>query len=121
MNIALWVLQSLLAFVFFGAGMTKLAKDRRSLMQDPRMAWASDFTDSQVKMIGLAEVVGAVGLILPRALGTMSFLTPIAAAALVALMVGAMATHIERKEPPIVAAVLAVLSTCVALGRVIAG
>lgn len=119
MNVALWVLQSLLAVVFLGAGMTKLAKHRQALLQDPRMAWANDFTGSQLKMIGVAEVLGAIALVLPWALGTIRVLTPLGAVGLASLMVGAVATHVKRREPPVVAGILAVLSACVALGRVV--
>ena len=51
--------------------------------------------------IGLAEVLGAVGLVLPMLLGIVPILTPIAAACLAVIMAGAVATHAKRKEPTV--------------------
>ena len=67
MNIALWVVQGLLALAFLAAGGTKVASPREKLVANPQMAWASDFTGGEIKLIGLAEVVGAVGLVAPWA------------------------------------------------------
>lgn len=117
MNIALWILQSLLAFAFCAAGLMKLAKSRAALLADKRMAWANDFESSHIKLIGLVEVLGGIGLILPLALHVMPILTPVAAAGLALLMIGAVATHIRRKESPVPPMVLALLSLAVAVGR----
>jgi uncharacterized membrane protein YphA (DoxX/SURF4 family) len=117
MNIALWVLQSLLAFAFCAAGAMKLAKSRAALLTDKRMAWANDFETSHIKLIGLAEVLGGIGLVLPLALHVLPLLTPVAAAGLALLMAGAVATHVRRKESPVVPALLGVLSAVVAVGR----
>lgn len=117
MNIALWIIQSLLALAFCAAGGVKLAKGRAALLADKRMAWANDFSSSQIKMIGLAEVLGGIALILPLAVHFMPFLTPFSAGGLAVLMVGAVATHLRRKEPAAVPIVLALLSAFVALGR----
>src|ERR1700722_6239239 len=109
MNIALWIVQGLLALVMFGAGTTKLVSPRTQLVANPHMAWAGDFTDGQVKLIGLAEIAGAVGLIAPWATHLLPILTPIAAACLGFIMLGAVRTHAGRKEPwapPLVLAAL---------------
>ncbi len=115
MNTALWILQGLSAFAFFGAGVMKLATPKDKLKA--KMPWANDFTEGQIKLIGLAEVFGAIGLVAPWATGIVPILTPIAAAALVVVMGGAVSTHLRRKETPIPPAVLAVLALVVALGR----
>jgi DoxX-like family len=62
-HILLWVVQSFLAVAFVVAGGTKLAKGRAVLLDDPSMAWARDYSSSQIKGIALAEVFGAIGLI----------------------------------------------------------
>jgi uncharacterized membrane protein YphA (DoxX/SURF4 family) len=116
-NIALWAIQSLLAIAFVGAGGTKLAKDRATLLTDKRMGWATEFSSSQIKLIALAEVLGGIGLMLPLALGVMPILTPLAAVGLALLMAGAAATHLRRKEPAVIPAILALLSAGVAVGR----
>lgn len=117
MNIALWILQGLLAFAFLGAGGAKLAQSREKILANPMMAWANDFTGTQIKLIGLAEVLGAVGLIAPWATGILPILTPIAGACLAIVMAGAVATHARRKEPLAVATVLTALSLLLAVGR----
>lgn len=117
MNVALWILQGLLAFAFVGAGAMKLFKSRDALVSDPKMGWAADFSSSQIKLIALAEVLGGVGLVLPMAIGVLPILTPWAAIALAVLMAGAAWTHIRRNEPPVPPIVLGVLSACIAVGR----
>ena len=120
MNTVLWILQGLLAFAFLAAGGNKLAQPREKLMANPMMAWANDFTESQIKLIGLAEVLGAIGLIAPMATGILPILTPIAAIALALLMGGAVSTHLRRKESPGPAAVLALLALATAVLRFVA-
>ena len=117
MNIGLWVVQGLLAFAMLGAGGSKLASPREKLIANPMMAWANDFSASQIKLIGLAEVLGAIGLIVPMAIGILPVLTPIAAICVAVLMMGAAATHLRRKEPPFAPAVLAALALAVGVGR----
>lgn len=65
-------------------------------------------------MIGLAEVLGAVGLIVPWATRIVPVLTPVAAVGLAVLMAGAAQTHRRRKEPAIV---LAIIAAVIAVGR----
>jgi uncharacterized membrane protein YphA (DoxX/SURF4 family) len=116
-NVFLWILQILLAAAFLGAGLTKITQPPEKLRT--RMGWVDDFTGPNVKLIGAAEVLGAIGLILPWLTGIAKVLTPIAALALAALMLGAVIVHIRRKENQQIApsAVLLVLSLVVAIGR----
>ncbi len=97
MNVVLWIIAGLLAAAFAGAGLMKLAQPKAKLAASG-MAWTEDFSDSQVKGIGAVEVLGALGLILPAALGIAEILTPLAAAGLAITMVGAAITHLRRKE-----------------------
>jgi len=94
MNIFLWILQAVLAAAFLGAGLMKLSQPKSKLQEN--MGWVEDFSDNAVKGIGAAEVLGAIGLILPAATGIAVILTPIAAAALAVTMVGAVIVHIKR-------------------------
>jgi hypothetical protein len=119
MNVALWGLQGLLALVFLAAGGTKVASPKAKLVANPHMAWASDFSESQIKLIGLAEVAGAVGLIAPWATRIAPILTPIAAACLGVIMFGAARVHAGRKEPTVPPFVLAALCGCVVIGRLL--
>ena len=77
------------------------------------MGWAADVTDVEFRTVGLLEVLGALGLVLPGALGIAPLLTPLAAVGLALTMVGAIATHVrmgetDRLAVPIVLLVLAV-------------
>lgn len=114
MSIVLWVLTSLLALAFLAAGGQKVVRDRAAFAADPRMGWMGDFTPPQVKLIGLAEVLGAVGLVAPAALGVRPALSAVAAVCLAALMGGAVVVHVRRGENPTSAAVLALLCLVVA-------
>jgi hypothetical protein len=117
MNTVLWVIQGLLAAAFLMAGMMKLVRPRAALAANPMMGWAGDFTDAQVKGIGVAEVLGAIGLVVPWATGIDPVLTPIAALGLDFIMGGAIATHARRKESFVPPAVLGFLCVVVAVFR----
>jgi hypothetical protein len=115
MNIALWVAQGLVAFAMLGAGGFKLATPRAKLAE--KMKWAATWTDSNVKLLGLAEALGGVGLVLPWLLGIVPILTPVAAVCLAIIMAGAVKTHLDLKESPLPPLVLGVLCVFVAIGR----
>ncbi len=115
MQIALWIASGLLALAMLGAGGLKLAKPRVELME--RMKWAKTWSDRNVKLLGLAEVLGAIGLIVPQLTGILPILTPIAAVCLIVLMIGAVKTHVDLHEPVAPPALLALLGVFVALGR----
>ena len=111
METALWIAQVLLAAIFLLTGTTKLTQPRLKMAAGP-MRWAADVTDRQFRTIGLLEVLGAIGLILPAALGIAPLLTSLAAVGLVLVMVGAIYTHVrydetERLAVPIVVLALA--------------
>ena len=109
MLIAFWILNGLAALLFLLTGILKLSRPKEKLAAYGQ-AWVEDFTTGPIKLIGLAEVVGAVGLILPVLLGVAQILAPIASLALAVLMVGASVTHIRRKETPIPPLVLVALT-----------
>ena len=98
MDVAVWVLSGFLALAFAGAGAMKLLRSRENLLADPRMGWAGDFSDLQVRTIGGLEVLGALGVVLPWLLDIARVLTPIAALGLAVTMVGALVTHGRRGE-----------------------
>ena len=118
MNIALWIVQVLLALGFLASGVEKFVKSRAELVEGDR-AWAADLTDGQVKTIGTLELLATVGLIVPAALDIIPILTALAATGLVALMGAAIITHIRRAEPRVlpINLVLGALALFVAIGR----
>ncbi|WP_027945397.1 DoxX family protein [Amycolatopsis taiwanensis] len=117
MSVFLWVLQAVLAAVFGLAGVMHAALPREKLR--PMLPWVDDFSPTQVRLIGLVEILGALGLFLPAATGIAPILTPLAALGLAITMLGAAVTHVRRKEPPAVAvnAVLLALAAVIAWGR----
>jgi uncharacterized membrane protein YphA (DoxX/SURF4 family) len=117
MNLLLWILAGLLAAFFLLAGFSKLAQTKENLLASPNMAWAADFSPGLIKLVGALEVLAAVGLILPGALGFVTVLVPLAASGLVLLMVCAAITHARRREAVVINLVLLVLAAVVAWGR----
>jgi uncharacterized membrane protein YphA (DoxX/SURF4 family) len=117
-NVVLWIVAGVLAAVFLGSGLSKLAQPRKKIV-DSGMGWAEDFSDGAVKAIGALEVLGALGLILPAVLDIAPVLVPIAAVGLALVMAGAAVVHARRKETPMVVAnlVLLALAVFVAWGR----
>lgn len=116
-NVLLWIVQIVLAAAFLAAGAMKLAQPRER--QVARMKWVEDVPETGIKAIGALEVVGAIGLILPGALGIAVLLTPLAAVGLAALMLGAAGLHARRSEPSHIATnvVLLALAVVIAWGR----
>ncbi len=119
MNVVLWILQILLALAMLMAGAMKVMRGKEKLLEEPRMAWAEDFTDSTIRMIGGLEVAAAVGLILPWWLDIAPALTPLAALGVVAIMLGAMVTHRRRGEMQMIAGnvMFAAVAVIIAIGR----
>ena len=117
MNIALWIVQVLLALAFAGAGLMKITQPIAKLV--PNMAWVNHFPVPAVRLIGALELLGAIGLIVPALTGILPWLTPLAATGLVLTMIGAIITHVQLKEVPKVApsVVLGLLALFVAYGR----
>jgi uncharacterized membrane protein YphA (DoxX/SURF4 family) len=97
MNIALWIVQILLAVAFGGAGFSKLVTPIPELvgMVGP---WASEVPELMVRFIGLSEVAGALGLILPALTRIQPRLTWLAAGGLAVIMVLAAIFHLTRGE-----------------------
>jgi uncharacterized membrane protein len=117
MNVAVWVLQILLALAFLLAGVTKVSQPRQKLAAS--MGWVEDFSDTGVRTIGVLEILGGVGLLLPAVTGVATVLVPLAAVGLGLLMVLAAATHRRRGELPMIGinAVLLLLAVVVAWAR----
>lgn len=85
-NTVLWVIQGLLAALFLFAGGVKLVMPVEAMQQGP-MALPGPF----LRFLGIAEVGGGLGLVLPWALRIRPILTPVAASGLVVIMIGATA------------------------------
>jgi len=117
MNIALWVLQALLAGLFLMAGSMKVLSYEKYKAQSGPHAVSKGLA----AFIGTSEIAGALGLVLPWATGVLPLLTPVAAFALAVVMTLGVGFHIRVKDPALKAApalVLLALSLVVGLGRV---
>jgi DoxX-like family len=97
MTVAFWVIAGLTALMYLAAGIMKLARSKSALLA-AGMGWTQNVPEFGIKLIGLAEVLGALGLVLPIATGILRPLSPIAGACLAALMAGAVVVHHRRNE-----------------------
>jgi DoxX-like family len=113
MNIALWIVQVLLALLFLFAGGTKLVLPIAEMTKQTAMPGLF------LRFLGVAEVLGALGLILPGLLRIRPGLTPLAAAGLLIIMIGA--TVLTLASGGVAAALMplvtGLLSAFVAYGR----
>ncbi len=117
LRVALWIVQGLLAATFLAAGLMKSTAPLEQLRAS--MPWVSGPLGQAVRFIGIVEVLGALGLVLPAATRIKPALTPLAALGLATVMVLASLTHLLRGEVQMlpVTAVLAGLAAFVAWGR----
>ncbi|WP_068395702.1 DoxX family protein [Kribbia dieselivorans] len=96
MNITLWIIAVVLAAFFLLAGFSKVTKPKEQFVET--MPWAENYSPSLIKFIGVAEILGALGLILPAAFKVAVILTPLAATGLAIVMLLAMVVHARRGE-----------------------
>ena len=116
MNVALWIVQVLLALVFLASGGMKVfAYERYKTMSEK--SGPSGITRGLATFIGITELAGAFGVVLPMATGIVPWLSAWAAVGLATVMLLAMGYHVRRHEPPAVPAILFVLAVFVSLGR----
>src|ERR1700676_392794 len=91
-NVVLWILQVLLAVLFMFAGVMKFVMPIEEMTKQIALpGWFLHF-------IGVAEILGAIGLVLPGILRIRTGLMPLAAAALVVIMIGATAVNLKTGQ-----------------------
>jgi hypothetical protein len=117
MNTALWVVQVLLAIAYLAAGVLKTTQPIETLGKS--MRWVNAVPAGFVRFIGIAELLGAIGLILPLVTGVLTWLTVAAAVGLVVVQLGATIVHASRRELVSLPAnvILFALAVFVAYGR----
>jgi putative oxidoreductase len=117
MNIALWIVQGLVALAFLIAGSIKAFAPLPTVKKN--MPFANHVPAGLVRFIGGAEILGGIGLILPAITGIQSWLTMAAAGGLVLVMLFAAIFHASRREYSNIGvnAVLLLLATFILLGR----
>jgi len=96
LHISLWIAQVILAAVFLMAGVIKSTQPIEQL--GASMSWVNDFSAGMVRFIGISELLGGIGLLLPALLRIKPVLTPLAALGLFTVMVFALVYHITKGE-----------------------
>jgi DoxX-like protein len=106
METATWIVAGVLAALYVTAGTLKTTQPMERLAGP--MPWTTDLTTGQVRLLGTAELLGAVGLVLPKLLGIVddragveAILTGLAATGLALIQLGAIPVHLRRGEPAV--------------------
>jgi hypothetical protein len=120
MNLALWIVAGLLAVAYVLGGAAKVIISKEKIASFGSSGrWTEDVGAGTVKAIGVLEVLGGLGLILPAALGIAPILVPLAATGLAIIMVGATIVRVRRSEVKlmVLALIYLALTIFVAWGR----
>lgn len=96
MVVAYWIVAGVLALFYLYAGGKKVSQSQQKLA--PMMGWVDTVPMPAVRLIGIVEILGAVGLILPPVTGIAPVLAIAAAAGFVVLQVLAIGLHLVRGE-----------------------
>ena len=115
MNIALWIIQALLALLFLFAGGMKLVMPIEEMMKQMPLPLPGWF----LRFIGVVELLGGIGVILPWLMRIRPVLTPLAAAGLVIVMIGATVYGLAAGEiaSSLMPLAVGILAAFVAYGR----
>ena len=89
MNVVLWIVQALLAALFVFSGVMKFVMSVEEMTKQIALPGAF------LHFIGVAEIVGGLGLVLPGLFGIRPGLTPLAAAGLLVIMIGAVVISLQ--------------------------
>ena len=118
MNALLWTLQGSLAAIFTASGLAKISQPKARLIASGQTG-VTPFPLPVIRITAFCELLGAIGILLPRLVGVAEFLTPVTAAGYTIVMVGAIASHAYLREPRNVAATVAIFiaAVTVAVGR----
>ena len=116
LHISLWVAQVALALAFGMIGVTKLTTSEADIIQQSGEL-VEKYGVGLIRFIGIAEVLGALGLILPAVLRVLPILIPLAALGLAIIMGLATALHASKGEPILIQVVFLLLTLVVVWGR----
>jgi len=117
MNTILWIAQGLLAAMYLMAG---IMKTFQAAQTKERMSWAKERSNEFVRFVGVSELLGALGLILPLVTGVLPWLTILAAIGLTVIQLLAIFTeHLPKKEYNVIPVniILVALALFVVIGR----
>jgi uncharacterized membrane protein YphA (DoxX/SURF4 family) len=118
-NTVLWIVQGLLAVMFLFAGGSKLVMSAAQMTEQGAAVGGMQPPLAFIRFIGVCEVLGAIGVVVPWLTGIRPGLTPLAAAGLVVIMIGATVVNLTTTVPAlaIFTAILGLLAAFVAHGR----
>jgi DoxX-like family len=108
MKLAYWIVAGLLALFYLYSGGIKIVRSKDQLR--PMMGWVDSMPLGLVRAIGVVEVLGALGLVLPPLTGIAAGLTVAAATGLALLQVGATTLHLSRREVRVIGLNIALLA-----------
>ncbi len=97
MNTLVWILQGLVAFIFMFSGINKSIFSEQKLVSSGQTG-VEGLPLPLIRFIGISEILGAIGVILPYFLSIYPILTPVSAICFAAIMVFAAWIHYQRKE-----------------------
>jgi hypothetical protein len=120
MNTALWIVAGLLAAVMVtGSAKMFVPRERMAAMGGKATRWVEDFSPGALRALGVVELLGAIGLILPGLLGIAPVLVPVTATCVALLFVGAVTMRLRRGERVTIVGdlVYLVMAVVVAWGR----
>jgi uncharacterized membrane protein YphA (DoxX/SURF4 family) len=120
MNALLWTLQASLAAVFTASGVAKISQPKERLIASGQTGVAP-FPLPVIRVTAFCELLGAIGILVPRLVGIAAFLTPLAAGGFAIVMLGAIGSHAYLREPRNVALTIAIFiaAVTVAVGRAV--
>lgn len=118
MNTVLWIVQILTGLAFVAAGVNHAFR-YEAIKQQPMMAWVLALPRGLLTFIGICEILGGIGVIVPALTGILPQLTPLAGLLLAIIMLLAAGFHLTRREYPaiVVNLILLALAAFVAYGR----
>ena len=120
MNIGLWILQVCLSLLFITFGYMKLVKSKDELKGIDTLHYVDDFSERNLKLIGILEVLGAIGLVLPQLTGILPWLVTLSSFGLVLTMLVAMIVHLRRGDglkSVMINIILLLMSSFITYGR----
>ena len=117
LHIAIWIAQGLTSILLFVGAFMKLTMPISELSIN--LKWTAESPKFMVRALGIIDLIGAVGIILPSLLKVKPKLAPIAALGTILLMVSAIVFHIIRNEASVIGFnfVMIVFATFVYWGR----
>jgi hypothetical protein len=118
MNSILWVLQIILSIKLVSAAYTHGLRQDKTSMQEAIQKFG-DLARPMLAMVAISTLLGAAGLIIPGALGEMSWLTPWIAAVVAGMLLVSIVLHVRGREQPKiwVSLILCAMAVAVAYGR----